>query len=78
MLFQPLELCDLVNRAEQMRRQFGRLFDTSITYDEPLRALEKLKGIVHTIQNHSHYVPVEWTKPTSSRGDEDAAVVAET
>ncbi|MEL6805675.1 MAG: hypothetical protein AAFO91_18040 [Bacteroidota bacterium] len=56
-----LELRDLVVRAQHMKRHYGRLFDAEVVYDQPDAAVERLERIIHAVENHSQYVPVEWT-----------------
>jgi len=55
------ELHHLIVRAQQMESQFSQFFDYSLVYDNPPSALEELKSVIHTIQNHSQFVPLEWT-----------------
>ena len=56
-----MEWRDLVQRADNMEKAYGRLFDYVLVNENTHTSYEKLRELVVTIATRPQWVPHEWT-----------------
>ena len=58
---QEMEWRDLVQRADNMEKAYGRLFDYILVNENTTTSYEKLRELVVTTGTRPQWVPHEWT-----------------